>query len=95
MVEELCTTRNLMTDKTKTSYSLIKQLLGDSISFNQADNEAMQWKAKRKTLSQAFYKGRVEYLMDVMVQTSRAKVEEIKKKIDASPNGEVVLNYDE
>lgn len=83
MVQELFTTRNLLTDKTTQNEVFLKDLLGNSFLFSKADE---LWKSKRKASAHAFYKERLNIMMEVFKSKVEFYFNKWNKEIEASPN---------
>ena len=65
VVEAMYTTKNKYFDKHPLIKDLSYALTGDSILFAETTPD---WKASRKALTPAFYKGKLVYLMDIAKQ---------------------------
>ena len=63
IVQDIFTNKNKIIDKTYTSEMVFADMLGKSFLFTKGDEI---WKAKRKAVSHAFYKDRVESMLDVL-----------------------------
>ena len=63
MVRDLYTNKNNLTDKTGQFQEVFADLHGDQFFFAKNDDA---WKTKRKACAHAFYKERLEHMMEVL-----------------------------
>jgi len=89
MAQDLFTTKNIAIDKTGETEMMFKDLLGNSFLFSKGDD---LWKAKRKACSHAFYKDRLESMLDVLKGQIMKKFDVWVKEIEASPEGRTQID---
>ena len=92
MVCELFTTKNNLTDKTSDIYQMYKDLLGESFLFSKGDSN---WKAKRQACAHAFYKDRLQSMLEVFKQIFAKFATKWMAEIDASADKSTTLNIEE
>ena len=63
VVGDIFTTKNKIMDKDGTLCSVFKRMLGDSFLFQKTDEN---WKEKRKASGHAFYKDRLEIMLEIL-----------------------------
>ena len=66
-----------------------EDLLGDSALFRKSDSD---WKLKRPIMAHAFYKNRLEKMMDVLKGKLTAFVNKWNFEIENSPDGKIVID---
>ena len=67
MAQDIFVGKNSLVDKTADSYLMFEKIIGQSFIFSKNDET---WRAKRKASSHAFYKDRLEH----MLQTLKVKL---------------------
>lgn len=78
---DLFTTVNRFHDKTTIADTVFKKLLGNSFLFSKADD---QWKKKRKAMSHAFYKDRLDFITEALKPIIMNKFNQWMEEIDSS-----------
>ena len=72
LVSELYTTKNHLLDKTGFVMEATQAFMGNSFLFAKNDE---QWKAKRRACAHAFYKDKLEHMIEVMKNITERKFE--------------------
>ena len=75
IVEAMYTTKNKFFNKSPMMRELLFCLTGDSILFSETSAE---WRARRKTLSPAFYKGKLIQMVEIARESVRFTLEHLK-----------------
>ena len=87
VVEAMYTTKNKYFNKHPLIRDVSYILTGDSILFAETNDE---WRASRKALTPAFYKGKLVSMLEIAKQAIRKTVKSLKKHVDANgPKAEI------
>jgi cytochrome P450 len=71
VVNELYVAKNKFVDKSEKFHRMVKKLFGDSILFTQSDDK---WAVKRKHLSSAFYKDKLQGMLALIISVTNQHV---------------------
>jgi cytochrome P450 len=83
------TVNNKYTDKDGQSETFFKKLLGESFLFSKGGDK---WKAKRKACSHAFYKERLQGMMETFRQQSMKQLGRWLEEIEKSADGSTIID---
>ena len=86
VVEAMYTTKNKYFDKHPLIQELSECLTGNSILFNETSDD---WRKSRKIMSQAFYKGKLENLVEIGKQAVNTTLNRFKEIQAKGPRSEV------
>lgn len=88
VVESLYTTNNQYFDKHPIVFEATRRLTGQSILFGETNDNQ---KAKRKAMSPAFYKGKLQNMVDTAEQEIRKQIRKYKVACESN-NGEITID---
>ena len=71
VVNEVYVSKNKFVDKSEKFHRMFKKLFGDSILFAQSDDK---WANKRKHLSSAFYKDKLQGMLALIISVTSQHV---------------------
>ena len=84
MAHDLFVKKNKIVDKTNHFQQLMEDIAPDSFVMEPGGES---WEKKRKACSHAFYKERLENMMDIFKGKLNTWIDKINTEIDANPNG--------
>lgn len=67
IAKDVLVSKNALTDKQIDSYLIFEMIIGQSFIFSRNDEV---WKAKRKAIAHAFYKDRLEHMLETLKKTA-------------------------
>jgi cytochrome P450 len=82
IIQELLTTKNPWFDKTGSWKIMFEEFFGDGFLFAVGDEK---WQVKRKAMAHAFYKDRMDHMLDTLKEKVSSMVKEWQARIEASP----------
>ena len=89
IAQDIFVTKNRLVDKTGEEFKINEEALGESFLFSKGDES---WARKRKACAHAFYKHRLEIMMQVLKDKLKDIVTNWLKKIEANPDGQIVID---
>lgn len=89
IAQEIFSTKNKFVDKTGLFQEVFEDVIGSSFLFSKGGED---WNRKRKACAHAFYKDRMEKMMEVLKEKLAKLVTEWNKKIEASSNGQIIID---
>ena len=84
LAQELFTKQNKFIDKTGKFEEIFEDIMGKSFLFAKGDED---WNRKRKACAHAFYKDRMECMLEVLKDKLDILITGWNREIEASPNG--------
>ena len=91
IVRDLYVTKNAISDKDGMTELQFSDLIGNSFIFSHND---ARWKAKRKACAHAFYKERLEMMIEVLKDKVEASVEKFLSQARESPEGIAIMDFE-
>lgn len=84
MVNDLLTTKNKFMDRTGLFVQMFEDFIPSSFAFQKADDD---WATKRKACAHAFFKDRLDKMLEVLKTKCNDLVEKWNTEIEANPEG--------
>jgi len=89
MVQDIFVTKNRLVDKTGEFQEIFEDGLQESFLFSKGDES---WARKRKACAHAFYKDRLENMMDVLKEKLSDMMKTWNSEIEASSDGQTIID---
>jgi cytochrome P450 len=89
MTRDIFMTKNKLVDKTGLFNEIFEDQISSSLLFQKGDED---WKRKRQACAHAFYKDRLEKMMEVLKEKLSDLVDQWNTEIESSPDGKTVID---